>query len=314
VREEDIHIGMYAKCVIPTGTEIDTLYLRNVFSPICGNGHFVELGIGASAHVTPFLCDDYSFGFYCDGYITAMFESAQTRTFDIFGQPMSRYALVYQFDSSFSNNTIVSVGDVNYANCNISGMRGECILEGLYQSRCLKLAVGYAFAGQSAESISPAEFVTQVPHQYAFVGNAPQNMFGIGGIQNSTLNQPISDQNAVINTALTGADPYTIPLNFYNLGPTNLAAMIPEGQSAAYSYGEPTGASLCQFTLPQCLVDGYNLMSTQYLNRIYTKITYVWSESIWEPEVSVVGSYGTVPSGYITAAYWDVGFRLAGSF
>lgn len=307
VKEYEKHIGAYIKFVIPTGTQIDHRFLRTVFSPVCGNGHHFECGVGYSAHVTPIFCDEYSWGIYGDGYVNAMFGAMQFRSLDLLDQPMSRYALAYEYTNSFSVNKIISLGDTNIVNGYVSAIRGECILQVLYQTRYFKMAVGYAFAGQSAESLSQCKCVSIAKKNYAIVGNALQNAFAVGPVLPS-----VGNGNGIIETALVGTDPYQIPCNFYNLGPTNTAVKILPLQNSAYDYGVVENYRLCQFSLPEAQVDNHNLMPAQILNRIFAEITYCWIDALWMPEVALLGSYGGTPPSMQsnTASYWDLGFRI----
>lgn len=311
LKEDSKHFGLYLKCVIPTATKINYPFLQRVFTPVCGNGHHFEFGAGISAHIAPCVTDEYIWNFHIDGYVNAMLQSMQFRTFDLPSQPMSRYSLVYEFGDIFSNNTIKAVGDKNIVYGGVTAARGEFVCDILYQSQCLKVNLGYAFAGQTAESIGRCDCAgISNGNSYAFVGNVLQNQFGLGKVFSFDGATPVVIENAVFNTALTGTDPYAVPCNFYNLGQTNLVASMNLGQNSAYEYGDAASWETAKFSLPEKGALANNLMKAQILNRIFGIISYKWAHSLWEPELAILGSYGVSPEHYTTAAYWDCGFRI----
>jgi hypothetical protein len=100
VKKDCSHCGIYLKFVVPTGTIINQDWCVFAFNPVVGNGRHYELGIGASAHCDICSNDERVCTVAFDGYITHPFNTMQFRTFDLCGDPMSRYAMVKQLSLS----------------------------------------------------------------------------------------------------------------------------------------------------------------------------------------------------------------------
>lgn len=90
--QEDYHLGLNARLVIPTGTRPRGKYL---FEPIIGNGHFYEMGLGISAHAILWRDEpcDQQWGLAMEAWVTHMFKTRQIRSFDLKGADNSRYML-----------------------------------------------------------------------------------------------------------------------------------------------------------------------------------------------------------------------------
>jgi hypothetical protein len=91
-QSEDYHLGFNLQAAAPTGNAPHAVFL---FEPIAGNGKHWELGGGATGHYTFWRgCDaDRHFSINMDLSVLHMFNAKQTRTFDLKGKPLSRYAL-----------------------------------------------------------------------------------------------------------------------------------------------------------------------------------------------------------------------------
>lgn len=98
---ENYRIGLNVRVSAPTGNRPTGEYL---FEPIVGNGHHWELGMGFSTYFTLWGndCGD-TLGFYCDGNLTHLFKTCQTRTFDLCGKPNSRYMLAQNMGPNLEN-------------------------------------------------------------------------------------------------------------------------------------------------------------------------------------------------------------------
>ncbi len=330
-KSDAYHIGAYVKCVIPTGTKIDEKFIQYVLTPVIGNGRHFELGAGLSAHMNFLVCDESSWGVFFDGYINKMFGAWQTRTFDLIGQPMSRYALLFPVTGnaftgySVENNQIVALGDVNVTSRNVDGFRGEFIIDCIYGCQNWEVGVGYAFSGQSQEKLScgpcgqydiPALTtdlgINKLITGYGFVGQALQHAIGVL----VTPSQSNLNTAAINNNYAPGAATTTkINVNFFDCGTTNQVATIPSGKSSGYSYGEVESVTDSNiYMLDDFLDNASGLMNTQILNRLFGHIDYVWKECSWQPEVGIVGSVGFSPCSKLTAAYWDLGARIGCAF
>jgi len=304
------HLGAYLKFVIPTGTKIDQCFLKYVLNPVIGNGRHFEFGIGLSGHATMYSCDTSSFGVYGDGYITNMFGTCQTRTFDLPNQPMSRYALAYSLNNDNGDlsidGPISAIGDINTYQGNVSATRGELMLDFIWACRNAEVGIGYAFAGQSSESISCGTCTSDDGQQYAIVGNVLQNSVGAGPVTGDSL--------ATGTLATVPAAGAAGSINFFNLGPTGQAANVSDGESAAYVYGDAEDLDAAAFTLPQTSGNCSGIMTGQVLNKLFGHIDYVWRDCAWQPEVGIIGSIGFVPASKVTANYWDLGARVGFAF
>ena len=101
--DEDYHFGLNIRGSIPTGNRPHGCFL---FEPMVGNGHHWALGGGLNAHYTLWRCDEYdsSFSFWLDARIYHLFRTRQTRTFDLIGRPLSRYALAQRVGTPVGPN------------------------------------------------------------------------------------------------------------------------------------------------------------------------------------------------------------------
>lgn len=309
------HLGAYLKFVIPTGTKIDQCLIEYVLNPVIGNGRHFEFGVGLTGHANLWSCDTSSLGIFADGYIDRMFGACQTRTFDLPGQPMSRYSLVYgltgdQTAGYTSGNTMSAVGDVNLYQGNVTATRGELMVDLVWACKNWEIGMGYAFSGQTAESINCNSCDTLSDGSgsyYALVGNTKQQTFGVGPTSNTDLN--IATISAVAYAGGPAAS------NFFYIGSTGMASSVDAGVNSAYSYGNSDVLlDEAAFQLPNLNGNCSGLMSGQVLNRIFGHIDYVWSDCAWQPEIGIVGSIGFVPAGKPTANYWDLGARVGFAF
>ena len=90
--DEEYHVGLALRVVVPTGTEINGEY---IFQPIVGNGHHWELGAYGNIYVLAWIneaCTRKLTG-HILAYLTYMFKTSQVRCFDLFDKPNSRYML-----------------------------------------------------------------------------------------------------------------------------------------------------------------------------------------------------------------------------
>jgi hypothetical protein len=91
--DDDYHVGLNLRLSAPAGNRPDPNYF---FSPIIGNGHHYEAGLGFTSHML-FWSDrddiDYA-GFWLDLNVTHLFADTQLRTYDLRNGPGSRYMLL----------------------------------------------------------------------------------------------------------------------------------------------------------------------------------------------------------------------------
>jgi hypothetical protein len=93
---DNYHIGVDAQLVIPTGTKIKSHHL---FESTIGNGHHWELGGGVHGHYMFYDSEEKEAhaSIYSDIVITHLFSTHQKRSFDLKGNPLSRYMLASKF-------------------------------------------------------------------------------------------------------------------------------------------------------------------------------------------------------------------------
>jgi hypothetical protein len=303
------HLGAYLKFTIPTGTQVDQCFVEQVFNNFIGNGRHFEFGIGLSGHTNFWVCDESSLGIYGDIYITHMFGTTQTRTFDLPGLPMSRYALVYNVvgaEGSIAAGKIQALGDVNVIDTTVScATHGELVVDLIWACKNAEVGIGYSYKGQSRQHGDCSPCSEGAPGNYAYVGQAPQQYFGVG------------TTTAVESTALvqnTGTSPITAATTtapFWLDEPTGLVSAVSKGDNPVMVYGENTPIADALISLPNTEGNCSGFMPAQNLNLIFAHIDYVWRDCAWQPEVGLLGSIGF---GKHTAAYWDVGGRIGFAF
>lgn len=117
--EERYHLGVGILTRAPTGNRPEGIYL---FEPISGNGKHWELGAHITSSYTLWVNQekDASLGFYLDANITHLFNTKQKRTFDLCGNPLSRYMLAEKFQP----NVPITVCDPVLGSCDVTQLAG----------------------------------------------------------------------------------------------------------------------------------------------------------------------------------------------
>jgi len=107
INREQGHLGLGILTRAPTGNRPNAEFL---FEPISGNGGHWEFGAHITSHYTFWQCkeENSSLGLYVDANITHLFNTRQTRTFDLIGKPLSRYMLAQRLGSPVNN--LIAVG------------------------------------------------------------------------------------------------------------------------------------------------------------------------------------------------------------
>jgi hypothetical protein len=329
-KHDDKHFGLYIKAVLPTGTKLDDTWAQTLFNPIVGNRNHFELGGGMTGHLQLWECDESSFNGYIDAYITHMFKTSQTRTYDLDGLPMSRYATVKvlspnqaaspatpDMPTSYTNITsagdayayegLARLGDVNTVSQDVSvNVRGEAILDLIYSYKNWEFGAGYAFSGQSKEKADSSLDAATSSKQYGFQGLGGTMTFGFIGTGGTA-------PSAVVKFVEQGSGgAFAAGTQLYVKTSSNVAS----ADAGAYSYGSQTDPAPANdsntFSLPSTNRSG--LMEGQMLHRIFGHIDYVWSDCDWMPQLGVLGSFGFSQDSYRTAEYWDLGARFGFSF
>ena len=350
-KNDSKHFGLYVKFVIPSGTQINQCFLQQSnFAPVIGNGRHFELGIGLTGHMNFCSCDESDFSANIDAYITHMFGTNSFRTWDATSQPMSRYALVRSFDSDGAyTGTLSALGDLNNQCASVSvGARGEAMIDFIYACRCWEMGIGYAFAGQSAETANccgssssstsgccTTNPTNQVGPNYGYMGNGNATLASLtvgnvvspagGVLANAPIQAyaPASSAGACTGPA-SGAPTINLitkpTLVDYGTNKNTQGSNITGSQyssfatstNGAYDAGnEVETGNGAYLTLPD-FGNCSGLMDRQILNRIFAHIDYIWRDCCWQPEFGILGSIGFGSAN--TPKYWDVGARFGVSF
>lgn len=92
INDEDKHLGAGFLVAAPAGSKPRGDY---IFGPIIGNGAHWEIGAAITSHMFLWNSSESKehVGLYFDANITHLLETMQTRCFDLFNKPMSRYML-----------------------------------------------------------------------------------------------------------------------------------------------------------------------------------------------------------------------------
>lgn len=155
----DYHLGIYAKVVAPTGTDMgcDT-HAQSVFYPVVGDYHW-QLGAGISGAAQLYNCDDeHMIDAYLQGYVTHLFDRCQVRSFDLKNGVMSRYMLLKEFKSATDktyNDKLYAAIDWTTRKPKVRvDVKGEGLLEFIYRNSCgFAAGLGYNIFGRSKEKI-----------------------------------------------------------------------------------------------------------------------------------------------------------------
>jgi len=160
----------------PTGNKPQGVYL---FEPISGNGGHWELGAHITTQVKLWHCQekDQSLDFYADANITHLFNTRQTRTFDLKTKPLSRYMLAEKFmptgpdlaggptgltatvpTGQFANE-LTPIANISAQQVNVSvGVQGDMAAQFTFANGGFNLDFGYNIWGRSCEDIDFVSF------------------------------------------------------------------------------------------------------------------------------------------------------------
>lgn len=173
---EDYHFGFNIQTAAPTGKRPHGEFL---FETQVGNGKHWELGAGLTAHWTMWRSEDEErhLDFVFEADVTHLFNTSQTRTFDLVGKPNSRYMLATKMNlkpterlygntepdlgagtitpaSSQFNAEYSPVANFTTRDVNVSiGVQGDVVAMVNYTHRGFSWDIGYNYWGMSHEHI-----------------------------------------------------------------------------------------------------------------------------------------------------------------
>jgi hypothetical protein len=310
---DEYHCSIGLRVAAPTGTRPNATYL---FKPIVGNGKHWEIGGNLTGAYTFWhSMDDHSHAsIQTVANVTHMFNAHQTRSFDLCGEPNSRYMLaekmstpvsndlgsgysdpaLYQFQNEFAPVANVTQSDVSVA----IGVQADVLLAVTCITNNFSIDIGYNFWGRTCEKIELRD------------GCAPDNLNGrtwalkgdafVFGFENGNPMMPIAlsateryatihagtngsldGENAMIDNAL----PATGDLD--NMGrafPLYAANMTPPD---VYPYNQ-TNTSIQPITIKETDLD---LNGTKALsNKFFAHVSYSWLEcEDWTPYLGIGG-------------------------
>lgn len=216
VRRERGYAGFNLRFSIPTGTRPTSEFL---FTPIVGNGHHWEFGIGFEGRGLVWERNDTQFTYvYVVLNLMHLFKTRQCRSFDFFSNSTnilgpcpesgfgSRYILVKEFDADgvYTGKTLPAI-NVSTFQCDVwNAIQCDFAVMVAYQHKGFGFDIGYNCFIRSKEKIdlNKSQF--------------PENRYAFKGIQNvslfSTQSNATFDGNVLqIATAEHESGPLTFP-------------------------------------------------------------------------------------------------------
>lgn len=173
--DDDHHFGVSVKASAPTGNKPCGDLL---FEPIVGSGGHWKLGAGFTHHKMLWESEDQdrSLGVWIEGTAWHLFETCQTRCFDLCGKPNSRYALAMRVDGANAtaaalqgvrgqsvNGTLATsifareytpVANLTKQTVNVSvPLEGSLAIKFAYACNNFEFDLGYEYWGRSCEKI-----------------------------------------------------------------------------------------------------------------------------------------------------------------
>lgn len=315
---DEYHVGLGLRVAAPTGTRPNAAYL---FQPIVGNGKHWELGGNLTAA--------YTFWHSMDAHshasiqtvanITHMFDAHQSRSFDLCGEPNSRYMLAermsipviydlagqpstgypieatYQFQNEFAPLANITQSDVAVS----IGVQADILVAFTCIFNNYSLDIGYDFWAVTGEKIRLREgcapdnlngrswalkgdaFVYGFEELYALGAQAiPLSATESLATIHQGTNGSLDGLNLAIDNPLPAVGDYSSMGGAYPLNP-NIA--YPD----EYPYTQ-TNTSIQPITLSECNLD---LNGTKSLsNKFFAHFSYSWLEcEDWTPYLGIGG-------------------------
>lgn len=286
--------GIYAKCILPSGSVLNKEWSTYSFSPVVGNGDRLQLGGGIEGFYTCYENDQYSFTFHGDCYATYVFPSNQWRSCDRINNPLSRYIIVKEF-----NNTLdytghdFALGDKNANFYNISNnIQAEGVFNILYRYKHFTVDYGYTFIYLSKEKASTNCHTNSNPSMYY-------------GYKGNTM-----AQNILISGTPAAGTPWNINTTSISLNQNNNVSLE---NSIFYNPNLSTPATQENlFILPEPINES-GLMDAQLLEKLFIKSTYVFEG---KHAITIGGfvTYGFSPKKFFTVASCEMGISVGGLF
>jgi len=295
LKRDTAHLGIYARSLIPTGTNLNNCWAMNTASSFAGNGRSFEIGLGFNSHIDIWKGkNDQSVTFVADGYFVHGFASNQWRTFDFTTGPLTRYGnvkLLTGINDNWEYKGLYWGADLTTQCVNVSiPVRGELLCSIEYENDNSLVEIGYSFKGQQGEKISCMPQITK--DGMFFLSNQTQ------------VNTPQATTGATAGWTNSYITPHS-GMYLLSTQDVSLFSKNPFGGIAADSNAQLDESSINISS---------GLMGAQILNSILIGYTYTWDEAFGSPYLGIKGSIGMSPKMMYTPEIWDLGIRFGMDF
>ena len=311
LRKDNAFLSVYGLVSFPTGNKQNPEFL---FSPLCGNGKFFELGVGVQGQYT-FTPDHsrYQATLLFDGSFEHLFGIQQLRTFDFKQGPLTRYLLLKQIDTTtlaYDEQLIAGTFATTYPVQVSRPIQGQLALK-LEGSCCgFTQAVGYSLWGTTAEHICPQfnqpTCVTS-SNKFGIKGTTGAYYYTTGGGV-TTGEEPLNATESSSTITRAGAidTPQTIPdsTTWDNV----VGGVIIDPSISAIQSSIP-------YIVGSGLIDVESGRSPAQLTQsFFAELGYQWQHHHARPHVLVGGFIETAGHHIVALAQWGVWIKGTISF
>jgi len=315
--EHNYHCGFNGQLAAPTGLRPDAEYL---FEPLVGNGHFWELGVGASGHYTFWRNNNETShcSFWGDMNITHLFRTRQARSLDVTrGGTLSRYMLAMEMTSPAVNlqgpasttplipsaqfdNVFLPLANITTLDVEVSiAVQADIVLMFNATKNNFSFDFGYNYWGRSADNITLRQNESFDEKTFAIKGDA--HIFGFLPAATTSVALSVTQDKATIYTGR----------NLPATGTTDPAVITTAAKNSNIDFPQPARTNPTAPTLPQNLLYAQNLPDTPgnvintsippvfitrndlnfegaqtsgSSNKLFTHISYTWNDKTeWQP-------------------------------
>lgn len=296
-KRKNSNLGFYLRGAIPTSQKLNNCWAEYVFSPIIGNAGRGEIDFGANGKISIFNNENDTLELFLDTYVGYVFSANHIRTFDFNNGPMTRYAGVKEFDSSFQYlEKLPWAADITTQCIPVNvPIKGEFILDLVYKL-CQNhfFNFGYNFKGQSNEQTTCA----------CSINNGLYGLSVRSYVQTPTNNET---DTAIIwtNNAVTPRS------NMSHLSENDKTYLSKPLNNSLLTTGVIMQDDLKLTSADVNLNSG--LMNGQVLNIIFAGYRYKIESICYNPELFIKGSFAISTKAHYSPEFWDIllGFSLS---
>ena len=273
VSNDDNSFSVAVRAAAPTGGSAQGVY---VMEPIFGRGGNWGLGGYVDGHVKLWEGNnDNSIQMKLIANAMHLFNADTVRSYDLTANGGgSKYLLVAGYSDTAYLGTVQNLINAStLASTSSFGVEGDAALAFTYMGRGWSLDLGYEFWGRSAETLTiTGDFASDA---YAVLGR--QGITNAGGTANTNLCEPL----ATISSSLARVDV------------TNNTTIISALDSAN------------RIALADLNVEGAE-QNTALTSKVFTKVTYEWTDSDYRPHLGVMGEFEISTSDNNALPQWGV--------